>query len=58
MSRKTYKARLEFLFQMDDETLTEVKRQIEEHISMMYHKMERENIRISLQTRLNVLDLG
>lgn len=57
MGRKTYSARLEFLFQMDDETLPEVKRQIQEQIYIMFQKMEREDIRITLQTNLEIREI-
>lgn len=57
-SRRTYRAKLEFLFQMDDETLAEVKRQVQEHINVMFHHMGREDIRITLQTDFGVTDTG
>jgi hypothetical protein len=58
MSRRTYRAKLEFLFQMDDEQLSEVKRLVQEQVNVMYHAMERDDIRISLQTDFGVSDTG
>lgn len=57
-SRRTYRVKLEFLCQVDDERLTEVRRLVQEHVNEMYHRMERDDIRISLQTDFGVSDTG
>jgi hypothetical protein len=55
--RRTYKAKVEFLCEIDDETLTEATRLIQEHISIMFGRMEHDDIRISLQTSFVVTEL-
>ncbi len=55
--RNTYRVKLEFLCQLDDESLIEVKRMVQEHINMMFHTMEHDDIRITLQTDFGVMDI-
>ena len=58
MTRRTYRAKLEFLFTMDEKTLPDVKRLVQEHINETYHRMEREDMRITHQTDYGVTDTG
>ena len=56
--RRTYRVKLEFLCQVDDEPLTEVKRLMQEQANLLYHTMAKDDIRFSLQTDFGVTDTG
>jgi hypothetical protein len=56
--RRTYRVKLEFLCQVDDEPLREVTRMVQEHVNEFYHRLERDDIRLSLQTDFGVTDTG
>lgn len=57
MSRKTYRFIVSTSIEVDDETMREVERRVQEQVNAMYHRMEREDdIRIVLQHQCAVVE--
>ena len=54
--RRTYKFTVVTSVQIDDVTMSEAKRSIQEQINMMYHQMERDDIRIVLQHKFELTE--
>lgn len=52
--RRTYQFTVVTSVQIDDETKSEATRMIQEQINMMYHQMERDDIRVVLQHQFEV----